>query len=391
VLVAVFACSTETPKIDEAINRRETLVKTIPAEATDSYKVSRRYNGVLKTRRTTELSFLRGGMLKEIRFDMGDQVSQGEVVATLDTASLEAQESSLKAQLRKAESRVLELRRGPRIEPRKAALANIRRQRATLALAEKKLARRQELYRQGAIPLEALDESSSEVSVLKESLAALAQESAELESGTRPEIIAQAQADVDQLQAQIQALQVDFRDSVLVAPYSGRVSQRLVDDGAVVSAGSPVLNLDEGVIYEAWLDLPLEETLEPVLEMELGGTKIKGTLVGEPPRVDPNSLTQTARYLVNGGRPGESVAVSIESRVEESGFWLPTDAVTASGDGLWTCYTVDGDSQVAVQNVEVIHREDDRVLVRGSLGSADRVIREGLDSVVPGQKVKVSR
>jgi multidrug efflux pump subunit AcrA (membrane-fusion protein) len=387
--ISTSHCASTEASAEKAEEPRAIPVKTVALEPTEGYEVTSRYHGVIKARRTSQLSFLRGGLLRQITVDIGDSVTQGQVVAVLDQEALLAEMTSLEAGLRKAESRLLELERGPRIEPRRAAGANVRRQKEALELAQKKLERRRSLYEQGAVPLENLDESESEVRLLQESLEATVQDSQELESGTRPEVIEQARADVEQVRAQIAALKVQFRDSNLLAPFSGRIAGRHVDEGAVVSAGAAVLSLDEGGIYEVWLDLPLEEPLPPSVELQRGNETIKGVLVNQPPVVDPNSLTQTARYAITSGRPGETVSLELSRRVKQAGFWLPSDTLRASQKGLWTCYTVDQESRAVAQDLEELYREDRRTLVRGTIGPEDRVIQGGLDSVVSGQRVQV--
>ena len=68
--------------------------------------------------------------------------------------------------------------------------------------------------------------------------------------------------------------------------------------------------------------------------------------------------------------------------------------------GLWSAYVVTlpaspsaqgAGSRVARRDVEVLHTEGDRVLVRGMLQPGDRVIASGTHRIVPGQVVRVSK
>ena len=59
--------------------------------------------------------------------------------------------------------------------------------------------------------------------------------------------------------------------------------------------------------------------------------------------------------------------------------------------GSWTVYTVDDQSRIAREAIEVIYTERNRVFVRGTLEPGDRVVVSGLHRVVPGQAVLLAR
>lgn len=238
-----------------------------------------------------------------------------------------------------------------------------------------------------AIPREDLEEYNSRVRVLEESLEVARQSSLELENGTRPEVLQQAQAEVAAARADLASLEVEVQDSVLLAPFRGRVLARHLDEGTVVSPGTRVMLLGETENLEARISLPQGQKYPPSTQLELGGRKVDARLIGATPKVDPASNTKVVRYRVHNGLPGQPVTLHLEETVAEPGFWIPTVALTSAGNGLWQCYTVGPDDTVQVQRLEVLHRETDRVLVRGTLKSGDQVITEGVGQVVPGQRV----
>ncbi|MGB3515160.1 MAG: hypothetical protein WBA43_01800, partial [Elainellaceae cyanobacterium] len=83
--------------------------------------------------------------------------------------------------------------------------------------------------------------------------------------------------------------------------------------------------------------------------------------------------------------------------VVSEGYWVPTTALVPGVRGLWTAYTVtpDEDAQeparfiVNRQEVEILHMETERVLVRGTLQPGDRLVAEGSQRLVPGQTVRL--
>jgi len=387
LLVAVIPLTAQQKQKPTTPLARPIPVKVTVLSRAPGYQTRRQFSGTLEARRQAELSFVRSGLLQEVLVDEGASVAQGQVVARLDTRQLGAQRSRLQAQLTRAQARLLELERGPRREPRRGAEADVRRLRSELELARSKQARRQHLYEDGAIPREDLEEYNSRVRVLEESLEVARQSSLELENGTRPEVLQQAQAEVAAARADLASLEVEVQDSVLLAPFRGRVLARHLDEGTVVSPGTRVMLLGETENLEARISLPQGQKYPPSTQLELGGRKVDARLIGATPKVDPASNTKVVRYRVPNGLPGQPVTLHLEETVAEPGFWIPTVALTSAGNGLWQCYTVGPDDTVQVQRLEVLHRETDRVLVRGTLKSGDQVITEGVGQVVPGQRV----
>lgn len=99
-----------------------------------------------------------------------------------------------------------------------------------------------------------------------------------------------------------------------------------------------------------------------------------------------------------GIRRGDLATLEIERSKLEPGFWLPTTALTESSRGLWACYVIEllesGDRlgsethRLRRRELEVIHKEVDRVFVRGTLSDGELVVSEGLHRLVPDQLVR---
>ena len=362
-------------------------VSVVSPEPAQGYRRTRTFSGVIQAGRSSELSFLKSGRVQKVLVEEGEEIKAGQLLAILDTRSLQAQKQQLLARRQGATARYHELKRGPRIEPRQRAQAEVARLSSELSLARQKFERRQNLFQQGAIPQEQLDEARSRVEVARQSLDSARQNSLELSNGTRPEVIEQAAADIAESDASLVALQVNLEDSELRAPFSGRIAKRLLDEGSVIAAGNPVLILDESGPKEALIDFPASETPPTKTTVLIGDEALEATLLSRPSRIDRGSHTYTARYRVQGGIPGQSLSLEYEELITEPGFWLPLEALTSAGNGLWKCYSVSESDSVEVHSLEVLHRESERVLVRGTLNATDQIIVEGVNSVVPGQQV----
>ena len=79
--------------------------------------------------------------------------------------------------------------------------------------------------------------------------------------------------------------------------------------------------------------------------------------------------------------------VAINEAVDAPGFWLPLSALTEADRGLWGVYVVNAEQIVERRLIEIVHSEADRVFVRGTLATDDRVVATGVQRIVPGQVV----
>ncbi len=372
-------------------------VSTLEIQPVQAYEVERAYTGEIRTKRSSELGFERGGEVVRILVTEGMPVLAGSPLAYLDIRTLEAERQGILAQLATVEAQLQELQAGPRVETIAAAAATVEDIRQQLELAELSRQRRQDLFQEGAISRQQLDEVAYLVGSLQARLTAAQQHQQELQTGTRPEQIAAQQARVQQLQASLASVDVALSKSVIRAPFAGRIALRHVDEGTVVGSGQAVFRLVESGSWEARIGVPphLLPPLGSQQRVEVGSQSYPAEVVAILPEVDPASRTVTVLLSLDadGIASGQTVRLKLTERIPMEGFWLPTTALVPGARGLWTVYTVDsaefGQSQVQRQEVEILHTETEQVLVRGTLQPGDVVIIEGSQRLAPGQVVSV--
>ncbi len=159
------------------------------------------------------------GRLAEVRVNEGDKVLQGQLLARMDTRTLEAQRNQ-------AEAEVLRAR-----ENLSAAEANVQLRQSELLLANQELRRSQELFKRGFASQQIID-----------------QQQARLNTGNAAVLAAQAQvaavkAAIGAALAQVAQLTSEIDDSSLRAPIDGIIQLRLAEPGEVLGAGGRVLLL----------------------------------------------------------------------------------------------------------------------------------------------------
>jgi HlyD family secretion protein len=159
------------------------------------------------------------GRVEDVLFDEGDRVELGQIVARMDTASLEAQ-------LAEAEASVIRARK-----QRITAIAIVAQRKSECNLARKNLSRANKLYEKGIISVQELDQEIATNDVAESRCDAAEADVANAEAGIEAEI------------AQTERLMSDINDSVLKSPLSGRVQYRLAEPGEVLAAGGKVMTI----------------------------------------------------------------------------------------------------------------------------------------------------
>jgi len=187
------------------------------------------------------------GRIADILVNEGELVAAGQVVARMDTATLEAQLREAQAQLRRAQIAVETANAlvTQRQAEHTAAEAVVAQRDAQLIAAQRRLSRTEELAARGNAPIQTLDDdrASFEGTRAAQSAARAQVAAADAASGSARSQVVSAEAAVEAARATIERIQVDIDDSALKAPRAGRVQFRIAQPGEVLAAGGRVLNL----------------------------------------------------------------------------------------------------------------------------------------------------
>jgi HlyD family secretion protein len=191
--------------------------------------------------RDVTLSFRVAGRVEEVLKHEGDWVEEGDVIARLDATSYEAAVSQARAAVEVAKAQLASAEAGFRREDIAEAYAMLSEKKAASEHAEDTFRRAEKLRESGAVAQQTVDDARATRDRGKASLRAAQAAAARVASGTRPEDLAVARAQVAQAEAAVKVAEVSLADAVLRAPSRGVVLTRVVEPGAVVGAGSPAL------------------------------------------------------------------------------------------------------------------------------------------------------
>lgn len=389
----------EPESVDDAA--KPLVVAVVAPERATGYTTTTQWTGEVRPRRRVTLAFEIAGRVGPVTIDEGQTIAAEKPLLTVDVTRRKAALREVDARLTEANATLAEMKAGPRKEVLDAARSQVTELEARRALAESKRIRRVALRERKRITAEELDESTQQVVALDAQIAAAKARLKELVLGTREEQIQAQAARVLALEAQKARLDEDIADAKLLAPFAARVTQVLVEEGAVVAAGTPVVELITKTDAEAWIGVPPEDVVRyPVgakASVRVAGKVFQAEVLAHIPRTDPVTRTQpiVLRLPAEADEvaiPGRLARLSSERAVEAAGWWVPKAALAKGLRGLFALMAVeakDGGDRVVRHHVEVLHVEGTRALVRGTVDGKTRLLVEASRRVVPGQRVEV--
>lgn len=270
-----FAAADPAPSFRLARVERGPLVNAVTA------------TGKLSAVVTVEVSSQLSGQIATLNADFNSVVHNGQVLARLDTAQMQARYRSATADLEAARA-TLNMQRAQGDKARadvanaRAAVANATAQvaRAELALqdAERDLKRRDELRGRGVVTTADFEKAQTAARSARAALSAAEAQrqqaaagvaSAEASLQVADAQVQVAQAQVAQREAAVQLVQVDIDRSVIRSPIDGVVVDREVNVGQTVAA-----SLSAPTLFTIAQDLRQMEVLANIDEADIGRLKV---------------------------------------------------------------------------------------------------------------------
>lgn len=175
------------------------------------------------------------GRIKEVLANEGDFVDSGQVIARMETQTLEAELRQTQAQARQAQNAIT------------TAQAVVAQRESELAFAEKQLRRSEDLVARGFVSPEKLDGDRTRMLTAKAALVA-----------SRSQVV-EARSALEAATAASERVRSDIEDTTLTAARAGRVQYRLAEPGEVLAAGGKVATMLD--VSDVYMTLFLPETL----------------------------------------------------------------------------------------------------------------------------------
>ncbi len=357
------------------------------------------------------LSQATGLQIKEIFVDEGDIVSQGQILARLDDTVLQAQLTQAQANVAQSRARLAELQAGSRKEEIAGAKQTIQRIKAEISqaqsdwdLAKKRVQRNQSLEAEGAIARDRLDEVLNEerkqaaiVQQTQSRLGEAEQQLAQLQAGNRPEVIAQATAQLAEAQSRLAIVKAQLNETRLISPVSGKIAERNARIGDTTNGQNALFKIIENGRLELRLrvpenQLPLIRVGAPVTITSDANSSLKlsGQVREINPIVDEASRQATVKVDLTdntGLKPGMFLRGAIVTNTSNS-LTVPMTAVLPQKDNQALVYLVGPDNTVTAKTVQLGQiMPNNRVEILTGLQAGDRIVVKGAAYLGDGDKI----
>jgi HlyD family secretion protein len=193
--------------------------------------------------RQVDLAFNGSERIAAVLVQEGDVVHKGQILAKMETSRLDPQFENAKAQAAAQKAAVLRLHNGNRPEEIAQARANLASAKADAENSHLLYGREKSVFDKGSATQQDLDNAKSAMDVA-DAKVEVSQKALDLEiAGPRAEDIAQAEAQLRAIEAQLALARRQLADADLIAPVDGVIRSRLMEPGDMASPQRPVLSL----------------------------------------------------------------------------------------------------------------------------------------------------
>ena len=304
------------------------------------------------------LAFQQSGPISAVYVNVGDRVSRGQLLAKIDDSTLRAQLAQAEAQAAQSGASAQGAQIGLPVQQQQnnAALATAK---ASLDSAKLVYDQDQQLFKQGYVSQSQLEAARAQY-IQAQSQFNNAQMGLRNNSVSAQQVKA-AQAGATAAQAQAGVLRTAIGQTALYSPYSGVVTQRMMDPGAMASPQTPVVAVSR--TDQVWLNINVPDEdlgyVKPGSLVKFSSSSLPGksfeARVGTVNTVPTQgTLSYLARIqLANPGdvlRGGMLVTATVPKEAKSNAIVVPRTAVAQSDKGN-SVFIVNGDKaeEVPVQ------------------------------------------
>ena len=301
---------------------------------------------------------------------VGDQVQQGQTLATVDTSALQQQLASLQGQLAQARSQ---------------SYATAVTTTTAASVDSAQLAQAQKMREAGMITQKEYDRIV---------------ERSQPQTTTVTTGGGGGGANVAAIEAQIAQVSAQMAASTIVAPIAGTVTAIYNEDRQMAIADRPFMMIQQTTPMVASLSIPRDAAMKLGTPEAKNGMKVllkvgDQELPGELTYVDITQPETVPSVLVKATfnndkgliKAGEFYTLIIESNVKAKMLTVPSKAVRENSDGKYV-YVLTENNTVDVRVVEVGITEGDDVAIISGLNAGDKVITTD-GTFVLGESVKL--
>lgn len=408
------SCGSRSSNSSNAANNQPTIVDVTTVQAvTRQIPTYFEATGNLAGDAQTDVAPAIGGKIVEVNFDVGSYVEKGSVLVRLD-------DRDAKLRLEQAEAQVVQQRRA--FDTATAALrqaqvrlglkdgetfdietfSQVKSTRANLILAEKELARAERLFATEDVSRSSVDQRRAQRDALigqldearsNAAVAVRAINSAEAQ-------VAAARSGIATAETQVGQARKALTDTVIRAPISGYIAERVADLGEFVTPNAPntkVATIVRTSTLRLKIDVP-EQSIGRVttgqgISLQVSAypdRNFSGTVARILPSLNAAARTLTVEAEVPNGdgllKPGQFATVRITQAKAENAVMVPASAVRTEGDLSRVFVVKDGAAREQLVQTGIL--EGDLLQIKQGVAEGDVIATSGIGELSDGVLVR---
>jgi multidrug efflux pump subunit AcrA (membrane-fusion protein) len=315
------------------------------------------------------------GYIRKRYVDIGDHVKPGQVLVEIEAPELQQQIKQATANIEQA---------GSSVQQAEAALLQAR---ANLGLAQKTAERWRKLLTKGAVSRQDSDTYDAQFEAQQANVQAL------------EKAVAAARSNVSAQEANLARLNELLGYLTVHAPFAGVITERNVDEGALVSEGNTLLfRIAQTDRLRTFLNVPQGDApsvrvgQQATLQIpELPGRKFPAAVSRTASALDPSSRTLLVEVQAanpNGELlPGMYAQVDLAVPRKNPALMIPSDTLVMRSDGPQVA-VVSADGQVHFSRIQLGRDLGDHLEVLSGIENGQQLAVNPSDDVREGARVK---
>ena len=316
--------------------------------------------GRLVAKRSSTVASRISGAITEVLVDLGDPVRQGQLLARIDSATLELRKQHANSQLNESRTR-------------------LKTAKALLALTSQEVKRLEGLKGSAAVSQALYDDAQQQQNI------AYAR-------------VSEAEAGISSSKASFDIAELELSYTDIAAPFDGTITEKLTEVGSYLQPGQAVFQIISDRELELEADVPaallggLSRDVTVVVELE-NGSRHKARLRAIIPEENPRTRTRRVRFDTilneNAGilASEQSATVLVPASAARNIITVHKDGVIRRGQDNIVYVAIEGAAEIRV--IETGLAVDDRVEILSGLGHGDLVVTRGNERLIPGQPVLI--
>lgn len=412
--LALSGCGSRTANTNSNTGAQPTVVDVAATQAiVQPIPTYFEATGNLASDAATDVAPAVGGKIVEVNFDVGSYVEKGSVLVRLDDRDarirLEQAQAQAEQQRKAVDQAVAALRQAQiRLNVKDGEVFNtetfsqVKSTKANLDLAEKELTRAQRLFDSGDVSRSALDARRAQRDALlgqldeartNAAVAVKAINSAEAAVASAKTAIATAQTQVDQARKALS-------DTVIYAPISGYIAERVADPGEFVTPNAPNTKVAT-IVRTSTLRLKIDVPEASIGKVGIGqGISLQtsaypdrnfaGTVVRMMPNINATARTLVVEAEVSNGegllKPGQFATVRITQSKPENAVMIPASAVRTEGESHKVFVIKDGVAHEHIVQLGLL--ENGLIQIKTGVAEGELVATTNINTLFDGVAVR---